>query len=137
MVCNEKKGFATLLSVLIVLAIASTLSLAILFQGVGASLLSDSYKGLYRSKDYAQACAEEALEEMAYNVSYSSTGNLNFGNVNEVCNYLIVALGGGIYHIQSTGNSGFSPRIATYKVRVIISSLSPIVISSWQEVDSF
>lgn len=134
---SHSSGFATLLSVLVVLAIASVLSVAGLLQGVNSSLFIDSHTQLYRATNYAHACAEEALEEMKYNGSYSSTGNITFSGSSETCSYLIVDVGGGVKHIRSTGNSGIAPRIATRKVKVVVASLAPAVITSWQEVDTF
>jgi hypothetical protein len=134
---ESNKGFVTLMATLLVLAIGLSISVSLLMLGVDSSRTSFIIVQSYQANALANACAEEALQEIYDSmveippldpIPFTGTGSLNLGQGS--CFYNVADTGGGTMDIVTSGTVG--PVIR--KNRVILSSISPITISSWQEI---
>lgn len=129
---NLKKGYITLIAVIVVLAIASAIATSLLLLGIGSSRSSLSLEQSNQSKALANACSEQALQEIRNNPSFSGSGNLNLGSGS--CTYTVQNLGGESRLVNSSGLIGTIIR----KVKINLNQINPkINISSWQEVADF
>ena len=82
-----------------------------------------------QAKALANACAEEALQQIRDSTPFTGTGNLTLGQGS--CNYTVTSGGGQNRTIASTGTVGSIVR----KVKTTIDKINPgINITSWQEV---
>ena len=128
----DNKGFIALLSVLIVTAVAVSITVALLIMGVGSSRTSFARQQSTQARALADACAEEALQEIHDSVSYEGSDTLTLGQ--GTCDYRVTKLTGQNRTIDATGTVGTIIR----KVNVVIDSITPdINILSWQEVSDF
>jgi methylthioribose-1-phosphate isomerase len=83
-----------------------------------------------QSKSFANACAEQALQQLRINPSYTGNGSIVFGQGS--CVYTVSNAGQII--IQSQGTAAAVAR----KVKITVDSVSPSIhVSSWQEVADF
>jgi hypothetical protein len=124
-----KSGYITLMSVLVVGAIGISISASLLLLGLGSSRTSYATQQMYQAKALANACAEEAMEQIRALTSYTGNGNLSFSNGN--CTYIVTSGGGQNRAIAASGTVGSMVR----KVSVVVSSIEPLItISTWQEV---
>ncbi|MEK7184214.1 MAG: hypothetical protein AAB701_01705 [Patescibacteria group bacterium] len=129
---TSQSGYITLLTVLIVSAVGVAIGSSLLLLGLGSSRSSLSLQQSKQAAALADACVEEALQQLRFSTSYSGTATLSFGTSS--CTYLVTVLSGENRNIESTGTVGAVVR----RVEVDVSQLTPkIVISSWQEVASF
>ncbi len=129
---NQQSGFITLLSLLIAGAIGLAIAVSVILLGVDYSRSSRVSEESTLSKSLANTCAEEALERIRENQSYSGSGGINLGRGS--CTYQVLDLGDQNRQINATGDVSGSTR----KVKVIISQINPkIRTSSWQEVADF
>lgn len=125
-------GYVTLLSVLILGAVAVLISTSVILLGLGSSRTSLSLTNSAQAKALANACAEEALQQIHDNKYYEGTGNLSLGDGD--CEYSVISLGVQNREINSTGNVSN----VTRKVKITIDQItSEINVSSWQEVSGF
>lgn len=125
-------GYITLISILIISAIAVTLTLALMLLSVGSSQSSVTITQSRQAETYANACAEEALEQIKTNTSFTGSGNLSFSVGN--CNYEVLSGGGQSRTINAYGTAGNAMR----RVKVQLTAASPtFTISSWQAVADF
>lgn len=125
-------GYVTLLTVLIVSAVGVAIASSLLLLGLGSSRSSLSLQQSKQAGALADACVEEALQQIRFSTSYSGTATLSFGTSS--CTYLVTVGGGENRNIESTGTVGAVVR----RVEVDLSQINPkIVVSSWQEVASF
>jgi len=113
----NNQGFVTLMSVLLVAAI-----------GTAVATLTQSNQ----AKALANACMEEALQQIQESTPFSGSGSLSIGQGS--CAYTVVKLTGENRTATSSGTVGVTVR----KVKVAIDKLNPgINITSWQEVADF
>lgn len=127
-----KKGFISLIIILIIGAMGIMTAVSVLLLGLGSSRTSFSIEQSKQSKGLANACAEEALERIRLFTPFTGSGSLSLGQGN--CTYTVTSLGGPNRLIISTGTIGSNIR----KVRIIIDRINPrIRITSWQEVSDF
>lgn len=127
-----KSAYITLMSVMLVGAVGLAIAVTLLILGLDFTRTSLSYTNSLKARGLANACAEEALQQIHDNNSYSSPSNLTLSG--STCSYTITSGGGAIRTIQSTGVAGSDTR----KVKVITSQLKPkILLTSWQEVADF
>lgn len=125
------KGFVTLMSVLIASALGTAISISVIMLGLGSSRSSFAAEQSYQAKALADACAEEALQQIRSSNSFAGNGNLTFGQGS--CSYTVVNNGGQNRTITSTGTVSTTVR----KVSISINKITPkIIIASWQEVAS-
>lgn len=126
------KGFITLLSILIVGAVGVAIALSLLLLGIGSSRSSFAIEQSDQAKGLANACADEALQQIRDSTPFTGTGSLTFGQ--GTCSYTVTSQGGQNRTIASSGTVGTIVR----KVKVIINKINPqITATSWQEVDNF
>ena len=133
--CN--KGFITLMATLLVVAVGLSISVSLLILGVDSSRTSFVIVQSYQANALANACSEEALQ-LIYDsmavlpppdpIPFTGTGSLTMGQGD--CSYTVTDTGGGTINITTSGTAGDAVR----KNQIILSSISPIVVSSWQEI---
>ncbi len=110
--------------------IGTSVSLSNLLLGIGSSRTSFNAQQAAEAKALASACAEQALDSLRQNTSYSGDETINLGN--------------GSCDIQSIGGSGNSDRTIQVigkintiqrKIKIEITEVQPnMTISTWQEV---
>ena len=129
---RNTKGYIALLSVIAVSAIGTAIMLAIILSGVNAARNDIVLQQGVAAGVLADSCGEEALQKILETATTSSLGNLTIdGNT---CTYEVTSQNGQNITINSTGVVG----TVSNRVKIIIATTSPsIVLSSWQEVDSF
>lgn len=130
---KKQTGFVTLLSVLILSAVAIAVTVSILLLGLGVSRTSFAVIQSVQARSLANACAEEGLQRLRESVYYAGDETKTFPT--GTCT---------IQAISGTGNNNRTLQtIATVgtvqrKVKIIISKIHPApVITSWQEVADF
>lgn len=129
---STEQGFITLLSILIVGAVGVAIALSLLLLGIGSSRSSFAIEQSDQAKGLANACADEALQQIRDSTPFTGTGNLTFGQ--GTCTYTVTSQGGQNRTVTASGTVGTIVR----KVKVIISTINPqITVTSWQEVNDF
>lgn len=131
------KGFITLMATLLVVAVGLSISVSLLILGVDSSRTSFVIVQSYQANALANACSEEALQ-LIYDsmavvpppdpIPFTGTGGLTMGQGG--CSYTVTDTGGGTMNITTSGTVGDAIR----KNQIILSSVSPITVSSWQEI---
>ncbi len=118
-----------LLSVLVVGAVGTSIALSLILLGVGSSRSSFAIEQSLQAKGLANACAEEALEQIRDATAFVGTNNLSLGK--GTCTYTVTNTGGTNRTITASGTVGSIIR----KVSIAITAINPLIlISSWQEV---
>lgn len=129
---QPRTGFITLISVVIISAVGIAIALSIVLLGVGSSRTSFAVEQSNQSKALANACAEEALQQIKDLTSYTGSGNLTLGQ--GTCSYTVTSQGGQNRTIVATGTVGTILR----KVKIVINNITPAIsVTSWQELDNF
>lgn len=125
----KKNGYVTLISVLIISAIGVAIATSLLLLGLSSSRTSFALQQSDQAKALADACMEEALQQINDSIPFTGTGNLALGQ--GTCTYTVTSTGGQTRTITSSGTVGTIIR----KNNVTITKITPgIIISSWQEV---
>jgi len=141
---STQKGFLTLMGALIVAAVGLSISISLLMLGLATSRTSFVIEQSYQASSLADACAEEALQQIFDSMAgedpeadppvvktpYTGTGNLNMGQ--GTCTFTVSDNG---TKITASGTVGTDT--ITRKSQIILGSVSPITILSWQEVSDF
>lgn len=126
-------GFVTLLSVLILGAVALAVTMSILLLGIGTSRTSFTAIQSAQARSLANACAEEGLQRLRESVYYTGNETRIFPGGSCVIQ-VITGTGNNNRTLQTTGTVGSVQR----KVKIIIQKIHPApVIISWQEVFDF
>lgn len=129
---NLESGFATLVSVLLVGAIGLTIAVSLLLLGIGASRTSFAQEQSYQAKALADACAEEALQQIHNSTPFTGSRSLTLGQGS--CSYTVTSQGGQNRTITTSG----AVSSMTRRVRVVIDQINPTIqVTSWQEVANF
>ena len=129
---QQHKGFITLISVLVVGAVGVAITTSLILLGLGSSRTSFAIEQSNQAKGIANACAEEALQQIRDSTPFTGSGNLTLGQ--GICAYTVTNQGGQNRTITSSGTVGAIIR----KVKIIIDKINPTIqIISWQEVDNF
>ena len=129
---NKKNGFITLISVLIVGAVGVAIAASLLLLGLGSSRTSFALEQSNQAKALANACGEEALQQIRDSTPFSGTGSLTLGQ--GTCTYTVVKLTGQNRTVTASGTVGTIIR----KVSISLDKITPnINITSWQEVADF
>ncbi len=125
---KNRKGYITLISVLLVSAAGVMISLSIILLGNASSRTSFALQQSNQARALSNACVEKALQQiMASNFTGSGNITEGFG----VCTFTVTSQGGENRTIDAVGNVDGRVR----KARVMINDIIPqINISSWQEV---
>ena len=126
---TQQKGFITLLSVLVVGAVGIAITLSLILLGLGSSRTSFAIEQSNQAKALANACAEEALQQIRDSTSFTGSGTLTLGQ--GTCTYTVTSQGAQNRTITSSGTVGTVVR----KVTIIINNINPLITpTSWQEV---
>lgn len=126
---NMNKGFITLISVLIVGAVGTVIAVSLILLGISSSRTSFALEQSNQAKALANACAEEALQQIRDSTPYAGSDNLSFGQGN--CSYSVTSQGDQNRTITALGTVGTIVR----KIEVVIDTINPaIVIVSWREL---
>lgn len=126
------KGFTTLVSVLLVGVLGLAISVSLLLLGLASSRTSFAQEQSYQAKALADACAEEALQQIHDSTPFTGSGSLTLGQGS--CTYTVTSQGGSNRTITAVGTVSSMTR----RVRVIIDSINPAInVTSWQEVADF
>ena len=129
---QSQKGFVVLLSVLILTVVGMALLSSLLVFGIINIQSSLSLEQSGQARALANACAEEALQQINDSVSFSGSGNLSLST--GTCNYTVIHLSGSNREIESVGTVDSVVR----KVLVTLDQINPnIQMTSWQEVSDF
>lgn len=129
---SNNKGYIALMTVLIVGIIGVSITVSLLLLGISRSKTAVALDESNRAKALANACAEEALQQIHDTTSFAGTGALTFGI--DTCAYTVTNTGGENRQITATGNASTAVR----KVKIIINDITPLItIFSWQEVADF
>lgn len=125
---EETSGYITLVSVLVVGAIGVTVAISLVLLGVGSSQTSFTDERSNQAKGLANACAEEALQQIHDSLSFTGSGILTLGQ--GVCGYSVTNEGGSNRTIISSSTVDMVVR----KITIQINQISPTIqILSWQE----
>jgi len=89
---RQKGGYIALISVLIIGAVGTAVIISLLLLGIGNSRTSFAIEQSSQAKASANACAEEALEQIRNSTPFTGTGNLRWEK--ECVRILLLAKGG-------------------------------------------
>ena len=125
-------GFITLISVLVVGAVGVAIMLSLILLGLGSSRTSFAVEQSSQAKALANACAEEALQQIRDSTPFTGTGSLTLGQ--GTCSYTVTSQGGSNRTVTASGTVGTIVR----KLKIIINQINPtITVTSWQEISDF
>lgn len=125
----EPRGYVALLAVLVVGAVGVAVVTSVILLGIGSARTSASVERSGQAKGLANACVEEALQQIRDSTPFSGTATLTFGLGS--CTYTVTNTGGANRTIDSSGTAATVVR----KVKVLITQINPtITVASWQEV---
>lgn len=129
---DRQKGYIALITVLVTGAVGVAIAVSLLLLGLGSSRTSFALEQSNQAKALANACAEEALQQIRDSTSFTGTGNLSLGQ--GTCSYTVTNDGGENRTVTASGTVGTVVR----KVKIIINAINPaIILASWQEVADF
>lgn len=129
---SRNGGYVTLLSVLVVGAVGVTIATSLLLLGLGASRSSFAVEQSDQAKALANACAEEAMQQIRDSMPFTGSNDLSLGQGD--CSYTVTSQGGQDRTVTATGEVGTVVR----KVKIIIDQINPTIqVVSWQEVADF
>lgn len=132
--CYNKcqNGYITLISVLVVGAVGVALTVSLILLGLSSSRTSFAIEQSNQAKSLANACAEEAMQQIRDSTSFTGNGNLTIGQ--GTCIYTVTNQGGQNRAITASGAVGAIIR----KVKISINKINPAIqVVSWQEVADF
>ena len=125
---SHKKGFITLVSVLVASAVGLSIALSLLLLGLGSSRTGFALNQSANARALANACAEESLRGVKNSLLKAGTSTLTLPD--GTCVYAITNTGEQNRTITASGMVGAVIR----KVNISISQITPfIVVTSWQE----
>lgn len=124
-----ENGYVALMAVLIIGATSLAVGLTLLTTGTDSQRAALVTQQSAQARALADACAEEALQQIYASASFTGSNSLSQGQGN--CSYTVTNTGGSNRTIDASGN--VSSVVRKVKVYVTITS-SSISISSWQEV---
>lgn len=127
----HSRGFIAAISIILIGTVAVALTVLLLYMSTSALIANQSAGDLVIAKNYAESCAQMALQALRANQNYSGTTTYSFAD------------GGCYYFVQNSGSSATINAMGTTtdavrKVKVSVSSMRPTVtVSSWQEMADF
>lgn len=128
---NNQKGATLLLTVIILGAVASVVSVTMLVTGTDFLKTSGFNTAARQAKYHAESCAEIALMQIRQQSSFVGSGSRMFDKGS--CTYS-VADSGSSKIITATGIN----QNVTKRIRAQVTSYIPtLTVSSWQDVASF
>lgn len=125
----SENGYVALIAVLIIGAASLAIGLALLTTGTDSQRAALITQQSAQARALADACTEEALQQIYNTASFTGSNNLSQGQGS--CTYTVSNTGGSNRIIDTAGNvSGVVRKVKVY-VTITASSIS---ITSWQEV---
>src|SRR3989344_8323101 len=88
---NQAHGYVTLISAIIISLISSTIAVSLLLLGLSSSRTSFALVQSKQAASLADACAEEALQQIRSSLTFTGTGSLSLGNGS--CSYTVTSQG--------------------------------------------
>lgn len=129
---NVRSGYIALITVLVIGVVAVAITISLLLLGLGSSKTSIALEQSNQAKALANACAEEALQQIHGSIPFEGTGSLTLGQGG--CSYTVTKLLGQNRTATASGIVGTIIR----KVSITLDKITPnISITSWQEVADF
>ena len=129
---RHDRGAVLLLSLLVFTAVGMAIIASLLLFGVAQVETSFAREQSGQAKGLADACTEEALQQIRDSTSFSGLGTLTLGE--GTCTYIVTNLGGSNREIEATGTVDTIVR----KVFVSIDTINPSInVTSWREVADF
>lgn len=129
----RESGYVALIAMLVIGAVASTIAGSLLLLGLGSSRSSFAEERSNHAKALANACSEEALQQIRDNTNYSAS-NVTITLGQGSCTYSVIVNAGENRTINSSGTVGSITR----KVKVTVTAINPkIIVSPWEEVSDF
>lgn len=126
---TKTRGYVALISVLIVGAIGVVVVTGVILLGLSWSRTSLTLQQAFQAKTLADACAEDALQQIKDSTPFSGNGTLTLGQGS--CAYTVTNNGAQNRSIVSVGVVGAAVR----RVAVTLDKISPSInVTSWQEV---
>ncbi len=122
-------GFVALMTVLIVGSISLTVALSLLIAGTDSQRWVLVQQQGASSRQVANACAEEALQQIQTSTSFTGTSSLTFGTAS--CTYVVTSTGTSTREIDIS-TSGLKT-VKKLKLYVTI-GVTAITVTSWQEI---
>jgi hypothetical protein len=124
-------GYVTLISLLVVGAVGVAIALSVILLGIGSSRTAFAIEQSDTAQGFANACAEEGLQQIRDAIAFTGSGNLTFSR--GTCTYTVASQGGQNRTVITSGTVGTVVR----RVSISITHITPVItISSWQEVDA-
>jgi hypothetical protein len=128
---KQRKGFITLIAILIVGAAGVTIVSSLLLFGIDNSRTAFAIEQSNQAKALANACAEEGMQQIRNSTPFTGSGGLTLGR--GTCTYTVTSQGSQNRTVTTSGTVGTIIR----KVKIIINKINPsIIVVSWQEVDN-
>jgi len=125
----REHGYVALLAVLIVGSASVAIALALLITGADSQRSTLVMQGSTQARTLAVACAEEALQQIHDDTSFTGTNTLSLSTGS--CSYTVANTGGS----NRTIDAGSTINNVVRKVQVYVTiGASSISITSWQEV---
>jgi len=124
---SSKKGFITLISVLLLGAVGLAITLSLLLLGISSSRTSFTMEQGTETSGIVDTCAEDALERLRKNPSFS--GTVTFPLYDGTCTYTV---SGSV--IQVTGEKA---NIVKRLVITVTQTTPYVLVGSWEEVATF
>lgn len=129
---KNKNGFITLISVLIIGAIGATAAVSLINIGISSSQTVSALERANQAKSIANACAEEALQQIRDSTVFSGSGSLSLSK--GTCSYEVINNGGQNRQIDVSASVGAAIR----SIEINVDQINPqINIVSWQELADF
>lgn len=129
---KQSEGYLILMSVMIIGAISLAIVVSMLLSGLGTSQTSFANQQSVQAKALANACINEALQQIRDNTAFSGSNNLSLGQ--GTCTYTVINTGAENRTIQASSTVGVIIR----KTQATITQINPtITIASWQELAAF
>jgi type II secretory pathway pseudopilin PulG len=125
---KNKKGFSTLLVVILLGSVVMTLVFVLTTSSVWSIRSSIDTKNSNQAKSLVNACAEIALEKIREDNNFTGTNN-NVVLSGNTCTYTVSNTGGINRNLTVSGTVNGITR----NLNITTSSFNPLVISSWQE----
>jgi len=127
---RQNSGYVALLAVLILGAAALAVGTGLLIAGTDSQRATLAAQQSQQARNLALACAEEALQQLHDNTSFTSTNTqLSIGQ--GTCTHTVTNTGGSNRTVDSTGTVNNIVRKVKIYATIGASSIS---ITSWQEV---
>ena len=133
---NQPRGYVTLITVIVVGAIAATIAIFLLLTGTGSSQASFGVASGVGARQAASACADLALGTIQANTALTTPANGNQtldAAAKQTCTYTISGTSPN-YTIVAVGQVDASGANYTRRITITLNQVVPqLQVASWQE----